>query len=195
MYIGATKTNTACLVSAASKTKARKVEYYLAPATHGAFSVFYILNMELTPLDIRNQKFSTRKLGGFDPEEVQAFLNEVAASFETLLNERADLLKTINNDKKNLEKFHEMETVLKDAVVTMQETLTETKVRANKEAELIIAEAKTRAEKEADVIRNRANELRSDIDRLKQMQISYFARLRNLMRTQEDLLNSMENEE
>ena len=151
--------------------------------------------MELTPLDIRNQKFSAKKLGGFDQEEVQAFLNEVAASFENLLNERADLLKTINNDKKSLEKFHEMETILKDAVVTMQETLTETKVRASKEAELIIAEAKTRAEKEADIIRNRANELRSDIDRLKQMQVSYFARLRNLMRTQEDLLNSMENEE
>ncbi len=150
--------------------------------------------MELIPLDIRNQKFSTKKLGGYDPEEVQAFLNEVATSFENLLNERADLLKTINNDKKSLDKFHEMETILKDAVVTMQETLTETKVRANKEADLIIAEAKAKAEKEADLIRNRANELRSDIDRLKQMQVSYFARLRNLMRTQEDLLNSMENE-
>jgi cell division initiation protein len=151
--------------------------------------------MELTPLDIRNQKFGAKKLGGLDPDEVQAFLNEVAVSFENLLNERADLLKTINNDKKSLDKFHEMETILKDAVVTMQETLTETKVRANKEAELIIAEAKAKAEKESDAIRSRAGELRLDIDRLKQMQVSYFARLRNLMRTQEDLLASMENEE
>ncbi|MDR2580407.1 MAG: DivIVA domain-containing protein [Fibromonadaceae bacterium] len=151
--------------------------------------------MELTPLDIRNQKFGTKKLGGLDPDEVQIFLNQVAASFEHLLDERADLLRTINNDKKTVEEYHKMEGLLRDAALTMQRALDDTKARADKEAELIIVEAKMRAEKEAETIVNRANDLRSEIDRLRQMRASYFARLRNLMRTQEDLLSNMENED
>jgi cell division initiation protein len=150
--------------------------------------------MELTPLDIRNQKFSTRKLGGLDPDEVQAFLNQIAASLEDLLTERADLRKTINNDKKTVENYLTLEKSMTDAVYTMQRVLDEIKVKAHQEADLIIAEAKVRAEKEADAIRNHANDLRSEIDRLKQMRVGYFVKLRNLMRTQEDLLNSMENE-
>jgi cell division initiation protein len=151
--------------------------------------------MELTPLDIRNQKFGAKKLGGLDSDEVQAFLNQVASSFEHLLNERTDLLRTINNDKKTVEDYRRIEKTLNDAVLTMQKVLEDTRARANKEADLIIAEAKAKAEKEVDVIRSRASDLRFEIDRLKQMKVGYFSKLRNLMRTQAELLDSLENEE
>jgi cell division initiation protein len=151
--------------------------------------------MELTPLDIRNQKFSTKKLGGLDSDEVQAFLNQVATSLELLLAERADLLKTINNDKKTVEDYRRIEKTLNDAVFTMQKVLEDTRTKANKEADLIIAEAKAKAEKEVDAIRARASDLRFEIDRLKQMKVGYFSKLRNLIRTQAELLDSLENEE
>jgi len=155
---------------------------------------FYIPPMDLTPLDIRNQKFSGKKLGGLDPEEVQAFLNQVATSFENLLVERADLLKTINNDKKTVEDYRRLEKSLTDAVYTVQRALDEIKSKAHNEAESIIAQAKVRAEKEVDAIKSQANDLHAEIDRLKQIRVGYFVKLRNLMRTQEDLLNSLENE-
>ncbi|GBU25098.1 cell division protein DivIVA [Fibrobacteria bacterium R8-3-H12] len=150
--------------------------------------------MELTPLDIRNQKFG-KKVNGFDPTEVQAFLNQVAAAFEGLLDERADLLKTINNDKKTVEDFRKIEKNLSDAAVLMSRALDDVKVRANKEADVIIAEAKAKAEQEVAAIKNYAMDLRREIDNLKQMRVNYFARLRNLMRTQEDLLDNMEKED
>jgi len=149
--------------------------------------------MDLTPLDIRNQKFG-KKVNGFDPAEVQAFLNQVATAFEGLIDERADLLKTINNDKKNLDEFRQIEKNLSDAAVLMSRALDDVKTRANKEADVIIAEAKSKAEQEAATIKNQAMDLRREIDSLKQMRASYFARLRNLMRTQEDMLSDMEKE-
>jgi len=158
-------------------------------------TLFYITPMDLTPLDIRNQKFTAKKLGGFDQDEVQAFLNQVASNFENMLVERADLLKTISNDKQTVENYKRLEKTLTDAVYTMQRALDDIKVKAHQEADLIIAEAKVRAEKEADAIRYQANDLRAEIDRLKQMRIGYYVKLRNLMRTQEDLLNSMESDE
>jgi len=150
--------------------------------------------MDLTPLDIRNQKFG-KKVNGFDPTEVQAFLNQVATTFEGLLDERADLLKTINNDKQTLEDFRKIEKNLSDAAHLMARALDDVKMRANKEAEVIIAEAKAKAEQEVATIKNYAMDLRREIDSLKQMRTSYFARLRNLMRTQEDMLSDMEKED
>ena len=150
--------------------------------------------MDLTPLDIRNQKFG-KKVNGFDPAEVQAFLNQIASVFEGLLDERADLLKTINNDKKTVEDFRKLEKNLSDAAVLMSRALDDVKMRANKEADVIIAEAKAKAEQEVAAIKNHAMDLRREIDSLKQLRVNYFARLRNLMRTQEDMLSDMEKED
>jgi len=151
--------------------------------------------MDLTPLDIRNQKFGKKVGGGLDPTEVQAFLNQVATVFEGLLDERADLLKTINNDKKNLDEFRQIEKNLSDAAVLMSRALDDVKTRANKEADVIIAEAKSKAEQEAATIKNQAIDLRREIDSLRQLRVNYFARLRSLMRAQEDMLSDMEKED
>jgi len=150
--------------------------------------------MDLTPLDIRNQKFG-KKVNGFDPAEVQAFLNQVATAFEGLIDERADLLKTINNDKKNLDEFRQIEKNLSDAAVLMSRALDDVKTRANKEADVIIAEAKSKAEQETITIKNQAMDLRREIDSLRQLRTNYFARLRSLMRAQEDMLSDMEKED
>jgi len=150
--------------------------------------------MDLTPLDIRNQKFG-KKVNGFDPAEVQAFLNQVATAFEGLIDERADLLKTINNDKKNLDEFRQIEKNLSDAAVLMSRALDDVKTRANKEADVIIAEAKSKAEQETATIKNQAMDLRREIDSLRQLRTNYFARLRSLMRAQEDMLSDMEKED
>ncbi len=43
--------------------------------------------MKLTPLDIKKQRFAV-KMRGFDPTEVETFLEMAANEFEALLNER-----------------------------------------------------------------------------------------------------------
>ncbi|MEE1067129.1 MAG: DivIVA domain-containing protein, partial [Fibrobacteraceae bacterium] len=47
--------------------------------------------MELTPLDIRNQTFHSKRFGGCDPEEVKAFLETAAQAFEQMSRNRNDL--------------------------------------------------------------------------------------------------------
>jgi len=105
------------------------------------------------------------------------------------------LLKTINNDKKNLDEFRQIEKNLSDAAVLMSRALDDVKTRANKEADVIIAEAKSKAEQETATIKNQAMDLRREIDSLRQLRTNYFARLRSLMRAQEDMLSDMEKED
>ena len=43
--------------------------------------------MRITPQDIRQQQFTVRTFRGFDPQEVDAFLEDVADDYETKLKE------------------------------------------------------------------------------------------------------------
>ena len=45
--------------------------------------------MRISPHDIRQQRFSTKMFNGYDPTEVDAFLDDVAEDFEAMLKEIA----------------------------------------------------------------------------------------------------------
>lgn len=151
--------------------------------------------MELTPLDIRNQTFHRKRFGGADPEEVKAFLETTAHAFEQMTRDRVDLTERLKVAEERVGYYKQIEKTIQDAVVTMQKTANEVKRSADKEAELIIAEAKARALREVENTKQQAENLRSEIEQLKQMKINYFIRLRALLRSQEELLQAMEYEQ
>ena len=45
--------------------------------------------MRISPLDIRQQQFTVRTFRGFDSQEVDAFLDDVAEDYEAVLKENA----------------------------------------------------------------------------------------------------------
>ena len=151
--------------------------------------------MELTPLDIRNQTFHKKNFGGIDPDEVKAFLETAATAFEQMSRNRTDLTERLKIAEERVNYYRQIEKSIQDAVVTMQKTVDEVKANAEKEAELIIAEAKARAIKEVENTKKSAEDLRAEIEQLKQIRTNYFIRCRALIRGQEDLLSAMENDQ
>ena len=144
--------------------------------------------MELTPLDIRNQTFHKKNFGGIDPDEVKAFLETAATAFEQMSRNRTDLTERLKIAEERVNYYRQIEK-------TMQKTVDEVKANAEKEAELIIAEAKARAIKEVENTKKSAEDLRAEIEQLKQIRTNYFIRCRALIRGQEDLLSAMENDQ
>ena len=57
--------------------------------------------MRISPHDIRQQQFTVRMFRGFDPQEVDAFLEDVAEDYETLLKEVQSLREqiTVNEER------------------------------------------------------------------------------------------------
>src|SRR5439155_14806840 len=51
--------------------------------------------MRISPLDIRQQQFTVKMLRGFDPHEVDAFLDDVAEDYEAVLRENAPRKKNL----------------------------------------------------------------------------------------------------
>lgn len=151
--------------------------------------------MELTPLDIRNQTFHTKRFGGYAPEEVKAFLETAAKSFEELGRKRTELTERLKIAEERVNYYKQIEKTIQDAAVTMQRTMEEIKRNAEKDGELIVAEAKTRAQREVENTKREAESLRSEIEQLKQLRTNYFIRIRAMVKSQSELLAAMEREQ
>ena len=151
--------------------------------------------MELTPLDIRNQTFHKKNFGGIDPEEVKAFLETAAGAFEQMSRERTDLTERLKVAEERVNYYRQIEKTIQEAVVTMQRTINEVKASAEKEAEIIVAEAKARAMREVESIKRESENLRTEIEQLRQLRTNYFIRCRALIHSQDELLSAMENDQ
>lgn len=147
--------------------------------------------MNITPLDIRKQEFRT-KMRGYDPEEVQAFLDQVASALEESNAAVATLEERMKEAESRLSHFRSIEQSLQDAALTVQRSLEETKRLAEKEAELIVREAHSRAEKEAESLKDRVVGLQSDIATLEMQRANFLVRLKAVVRSQSDLIEAME---
>ena len=147
--------------------------------------------MNITPLDIRKQEFS-RKMRGYDPEEVQGFLDRVASALEEANATIATLEERMKESESRLGHYRLIEQNLQDAAITVQKSLDETKRLAEKEAELIVREAHSRAEKEAASLQDRIQHLQGDIATLEMQRTNFLVRLRAVVRSQSDLIEAME---
>ena len=125
--------------------------------------------MRITPHDIRQQQFTVRMFRGFDPSEVDAFLEDVADDYEGLLKENALLKEQIAASEERSRGVVEREKNLHDVMVTTQRLVDEMKAAAKREADLIVREAELRGEKAVEAARGEEAKIRVEIQSLKRL--------------------------
>ena len=123
--------------------------------------------MRITPHDIRQQQFTVRMFRGFHPQEVDAFLEDVADDYEALLKENALLKEQIAAQEERSRGVMEREKNLQDVLVTTQRLIDEMKAAAKRESELIVREAELRGEKAVEAARGEEAKIRVEIQALK----------------------------
>jgi cell division initiation protein len=126
--------------------------------------------MGITPLVVKQKEFAT-KFRGFDVQEVDYFLEEVA-------RELGHLNQTIQrtheeNHRLNLENqgYRKRENAMRNAMIKAQTVLDQMKENARKSSQVIIANAEVEAEKILSRAHNRLSQLHSDIIELKRQRI------------------------
>src|SRR5712692_7730752 len=100
----------------------------------------------LTPLEIQKQIFA-RKLKGFDPDEVRAYLQMVAEEIERLVKDVDRLSRENGMLREEMEEHSQRERILKDTLLSAQKVSEEVKANARKEAELIVKDAELLSER------------------------------------------------
>src|SRR5919201_4876382 len=100
--------------------------------------------MGLTPVEIRHVKLK-RALRGYERKEVDEFLDDIITSFEEVWRERADLADRVEQLESALERYRELEGLLRATLVSAERAAGELREHAQKESDLIVGEARSAA--------------------------------------------------
>ncbi|MEE8540804.1 MAG: DivIVA domain-containing protein [Desulfobacterales bacterium] len=144
--------------------------------------------MKLTPLDIQQQQFKV-KFRGFDIQEVDNFLEQMASEFEALQNENIILQEQISKLAAEIKSFKSREDTFKRALANSQKVMEQMKENARKSAELILSNAEVKAEKLLNKAHNRLAQLHEDTAELKRQRMQIEIQIRSIIETYTKLLD------
>lgn len=143
--------------------------------------------MPITPMDIHNKEFS-RSFRGYNEDEVDQFLDEIVEEFERLYKENLELKDRIDILVEQVNQFKTMETTLKETLVTAQKTASDVTASAQKKSDLILQEAEQQAQKIIEDANNQVIEIKKEYEEYKKQLQIFKARFRSLLETQLEML-------
>lgn len=115
--------------------------------------------MSRTPLEIQSREFS-RRFRGYDVDEVKEFLNQLADEWASLLEEMETLKTRLSDLEGQLQYYKNIESLLKDTLLSTQQAMNELKRVTEEERKSIINEAQNSAR---EIVR-RAEEEKAKIE-------------------------------
>jgi len=150
--------------------------------------------MELSPNDIRGYEFRNQ-MRGYDREEVDRFLDQVADALEEAKQQNLKLSIEMESLKSQVAGLKQFEDTIKSAAIDARRNADMTVATAKQEAAMII----TRAESEAEsIIVDRTREIgdiESQITRLGLTRKSYLSKIRNLIQSHLEMVDEIDSGE
>jgi cell division initiation protein len=137
--------------------------------------------MTITPLDIQQQQFKGKMFGGLDADDVDAFLQAVAAEMETLLRENTELKEQVNRQSRELAELTERDKELRETMLAARTITEEMKANTQKEGELIIAEAQMQARRMVDDAERTVAELQVKVQDVRRQRLQFEIELKGLL--------------
>jgi cell division initiation protein len=95
----------------------------------------------ITPVEIRHVRLKRAPLGGYRRAAAERLLLEIADSFEEVWRERADLIDQVEQLEADLVRYRELETLLRQTLVSAERTSAELRDTAQKQAAVVVDEA------------------------------------------------------
>jgi cell division initiation protein len=144
----------------------------------------------LRPIDIQNKEF-TKKIKGFDCDEVDDFLDLVIQDFELLYKENQTLKDRLSLMTNTVEHYKKMEATMQKSLDVAKQSADDIRNNANIEAQTIISKAKldaARLSKQIDEEHIRKHQemlsVKSDVE-------AYKSRVRSLCENMIEMLNNL----
>ena len=144
----------------------------------------------ITPLEIENKRFSKKNLNGYNPDEVDDFLDELTKDYELLyknFNESGDKVDSL---RKELDKYKNIEQTLQETLLLAQDTAKSVRENAEVEAKQIIKDADLQARESLAEIEAEIKVKRKELEDLKKQFDVYSAKQESLLLAQLEMLKN-----
>ncbi len=136
--------------------------------------------MKLTPLDIHHKEFR-HSVKGYNVQEVDDFLDEVADQFERLFKENIDLSEKLEEARERVRGYQDMEQTLRNAMIAAQASADQMVEKAKQEAADIRRDADLKSK---EIIHNALTQKQSvgtELARIKEAEGEFRTTFRNLL--------------
>ncbi len=147
--------------------------------------------MRLTPMDIKNKEFK-RAMRGYNPDEVDEFLDEICEEYETVFKENSLLKEKISALNEKLDHYAKIETTIQNTLLLAQNASEQAKLSAQKEAELLLKNANDSAQKIMDKAQDDVVAINDEYDKVKQEFVKFRAKYRSFMNAQLETFEDLE---
>ena len=147
------------------------------------------------------EKFN-RTLRGYDPEEVNAFLDKIITQVESMISEMNQKDKKIlelqsfeienQKLKEKLSQYERMESTLNKTIIMAQKTSEQVKMAAHQESETLIEDAKNNANRIVNEALLRAEKTEEEAAMLKRNIKIFKKRIRDIIETQLEVVGEID---
>ncbi len=145
--------------------------------------------IDLTPLDVRNKRGDFKKiLRGYDPQEVDVFLELVAERLEDLVRENIKLRERSETLQQQVSSQSGRERAVQEALVTAQELRSDIRSQAQREAELILSEARSQAREIQSEAERRVERQGEAVAELERRRMRFLRAFRQLLEREMDVV-------
>jgi len=156
--------------------------------------------MAIRPNDIRRKEFKNR-LRGYDANQVDDFLDEVAEELENASSDNARLREERSNLRSRLEQFDELEGSIRAALVHAEQAsddlrksaaqeVESVRQAANREAEITINDAKARAHRILADTSDRAERVKESYEALRNARQLFASDFRHLLKSYLEVMDN-----
>lgn len=145
----------------------------------------------LTPLDIENKRFTKQKLGGYNVDEVDDFLDELTLEYGKLYKENTELKEQKEELDNSVGKYKDIENTLQNTLVMAQKTADDITAVAKQQAEQIIKEAEFSAKNSVEELNAQILVKQKELEDLKKQFDVYKAKMESLLISQLELLKDI----
>jgi cell division initiation protein len=145
--------------------------------------------MSLTPVEIRHVGLGRRAFG-YDRGATDRLLEEIATSFEHVWRERADLRDQVEELEAELTRQRELESALRNTLLSAERMAEDVRTQARREAEVIIAEARAAARDVTVGVEVERERIVTEIRRLRAAEADLRAEYRGFLVSALDRLDS-----
>lgn len=143
--------------------------------------------IDLTPLDVRKKRGDFAKgLRGYDPREVDHFLEMVAERLEGLVKENFALREQVERLTERVQGQEGRESAVNEALVTAQELRKEIREQANREAELVRREARADVERVLGEVDRQLQDRRRELLELNRSRERFLRSFKSMLERQLD---------
>ena len=143
--------------------------------------------MKISPMEIRQQEF-TKKMRGYDRDEVQNFLESLAEEFDKLNVENEYLKTEVQSLAEKVNEFKKIEKNLQDTLLNAQENSAKSMETTKKQTSLMIREAELKASQIIEKARESTNDIRNAVVNLREEKDLLIAKLKAMISSQTNLL-------